>query len=371
MATRSLQPCWLSPTQLEAPLPFDLYNAQGMLLARRGTQLSANSEGVLAQRLFRSRQDDELDGEQALHALQSLYSRFEQLTAPWSCTPEHVARLQALSAELIELCSASSDICVCMAAYLSGHSQARRHSFAAAIVSILLGYALGWRDKLATIARAALTMNLSELAHHDAWAATRGYLSGIEQQRVRSHPRLSAERLEASPGTDPAWITAVAQHHENLDGSGYPLGLKGEEIQPEARVLRVADTWCALVLHWQGKGKKTPRHALEILATASRGHLDHAVFVALKSLMGAYPPGTFVRLANRETALVVSWDKSGALPSSVLSVISPTGQILPTFNRRDATQLASGVRDYTHLDLAQVSRLPWGRLWAEGGRAAG
>lgn len=370
MATPSLQPCWLSPAMLGAPLPFDLYNAHGTLLAKRGAQLSKQSEGVLAQRLFRSRLDDELDGELALQRLQGLYSEYERLTAPWSCTPGHVAQLQGLSAQLIELCSANSDLCVCMVAYLSGQSQARRHSFAVAIVSILVGHSLGWTSRLQTIASAALTMNLSQFAHHDEWAATRGYLSVIQQQNVRSHPRLSAAMLAASPGTDPGWITAVAQHHENLDGSGYPLGLKGEDIQPEARVLRVADTWCALVLHRLGKGKRTPQHALEILATSSRGHLDHQVFLALKKLMGAYPPGTFVRLANRETALVVSWDKSGTLPSSVLSVISPTGEIMHSFNRRDATKLASRVRDYTHLNLAQMSRLPWSRLWAEGSRAS-
>lgn len=371
MATPALQPCWLSPAMLGTPLPFDLYNAHGTLLAKRGARLNEQSEGVLSQRLFRTRQDGELEGDLALQKLQNLYSEYERLTGSWSCTREHVRQMQAVSLALVELCSANSDICVCMAAYLSGQSRAKRHSFAVAIVSILLGCSLGWSGKLQTIACAALTMNLSQLPHHDEWAATRGYLSVIEQKNVRSHPRLSAELLAKSAGADLAWITAVAQHHENLDGSGYPLGLKGEEILPEARVLRVADTWCALVLHWQGKGKKTPQHALEILAASSRGHLDHQVFVALKKLMGAYPPGTFVRLANRETALVVSWDKNGALPSSVLSVISPSGEIMHSFNRRDASKLASRVRDYTHLNLAQVSQLPWSRLWAEGNRSAG
>jgi HD-GYP domain-containing protein (c-di-GMP phosphodiesterase class II) len=364
MATQALQPCWLSPAMLHSPLPFDLYSGTGTLLAKRGARLNDHSAAVLSQRLFRSRLDCELDGEKALQRLQSLYAEYERLTDHWSCAPEDVRQLKLVSCELIELCSGNSDVCVCMAAYLSAQSHAKRHSFAVAIVSILLGSSLGWNGKLPTIASAALTMNLSQLSHHDEWAVTRGHLSVIQQKNVRGHPRLSAELLSESPGTDLPWITAVAQHHENLDGSGYPLRLKGEEILPEARILRVADTWCALVLHWQGKGKKTPQHALEILSVSSRTHLDHQVFLALKKLMGSYPPGTFVRLANREIALVMSWDRSGAMPNSVLSVISSTGEIMQTFNVRNVTKLDSRVRDYTHLNLAQMSRLPWSRLWA-------
>lgn len=371
MAPPSLQPYWLSPSTLGAPLPFDLYNTNGALLARRGARLAEQSAAALSQRLLRPRQAGELDGEQAQRKLQNLYTRYERLTSPWSRSAEDVIRLKELCGELVDLCRASSDVCMCMAAYLAGHSQARRHAFAVAIVGILLGSDLGWVERLATIARAALTMNLSQLDHHDEWAATRGYLTTVQHKRLRDHPAQSAELLEQSPGTDPAWITAVAQHHENLDGTGYPHALQGEKIVPEARVLRVADTWCALVLHWQGRGKKTPRHALEVLASATRGHLDHQAFVALKKLMGAYPPGTFVRLANRETALVVSWDKHGHHPRTVLSVISPAGEILPAFSWRDATQPASRVRDYTHLNLAQISRLPWSRLWKEESLAAG
>jgi HD-GYP domain-containing protein (c-di-GMP phosphodiesterase class II) len=371
VATQSLQPCWLSPATLHAPLPFDLYSSNGTLLARRGARLDSHSAPVLSRRLFRSRLDGELGGEKALQRLEALYSEYERLTQQWSCAAEDVEQLKSLAGELIELCTTHSDVCVGMAAYLSGQSHAKRHCLAAAIVGILLGCSLGWNDRLPSIARAALTMNLSQLPYHDELAVIRGYLSAIQEKNVRCHPRLSAELLSKSPGTDPDWIAAVAQHHENLDGTGYPLGLAREEILPEARVLRVADTWCALVLQKQGKGKKTPRHALELLSASSRAHLDYEVFLALKKLMGAYPPGTFVRLANRETALVTSWDRSGAMPNSVLSVISPAGEISQEFPVRDARKLGTRVRDYTHLNLAQMSRLPWSRLWSQEARRAG
>ena len=360
----ALQPCRLSPDLLQAPLPFDLYSSNGTLLSKQGTRLRNNSATLISQALFRSRPVAEGDEQLALQQLESLYSRYGQLTERWSCSIEDVRQLKLLAAELIELCGTHSDMCVCMAAYLPGRSHATRHSFAAAVFAILLGSLLAWDASLPTIAQAALTMNLSHLSHHDDWAGIRGHLSEGQRMNVHRHPYLSADLLSQTPGTDLRWITAVDQHHENLDGSGYPVGLQGEEIVPEARVLRVADTWCALVLDRQGRGRKPPRHALHLLSESARGHLDHQVFLALKKLIGFYPPGTFIRLANRETAVVVRWDRNGYLPRSVLSIISAAGEVMPEFKIRNVTQLGCRIRDYTHLDFAQMSHLPWPRVWA-------
>lgn len=365
MTALALQPCWLSPEMLQEPLPFDLYSGNGTLLTRHGTLLSAKAEAMLGQPLFRTRLAGELGDGEAAERLQSLYADYERLLGGWTCSAQDVEALQQIAASLLELCAAYSDVCVCMSAYLAAKSHAKRHSFAVAITSILLGGALGWVDKLPTLAWAALTMNLSQLSRHDEWASTRGHLSSVQRAEVFQHPALSAALLAQSPGTDAAWLAAVAQHHENLDGSGYPEGLAGEAICPEARVLRVADVWCALVLHWQGKSKKTPQNALQVLSTSTREHLDHQVVSALKKLMGAYPPGTFLRLANREIALVVRWGRVNGFPRSAVSVATPTGTVRQHFDPRDLTKLAHRVRDYTHLDLAQMSHLSWPRLWAQ------
>jgi HD-GYP domain-containing protein (c-di-GMP phosphodiesterase class II) len=205
-------------------------------------------------------------------------------------------------------------------------------------------------------------MNLSLLAHHDEWAKIHGSLSKLQKIDVKRHSCLSADLLSQSPGTDVAWISTVEQHHENFNGSGYPLGLKGNGILPEARVLRAADIWCALVLHPSGRGKKHPRQAIRELSDSDQRHIDPHVFNGLKKLMGAYPPGTLIRLLNRETALVVRWERKGIIPQSVLSIISPLGDTLNQFRIRSADQYGFGIRDYTHLNIAQLDRLPWRRI---------
>lgn len=363
----ALQPCRLSPELLQEPLPFDLYSINGTLLSRQGTRLKGDAGKLLSLSLFRARPDSERDAGGELRRLADLFQRYGQLTERWACTLADVRDLTLLAVELVKLCDTHSDICVCMAAYLPGRSHATRHSFGVAIVAVLLGTALGWdAGRLHTLARAAMTMNLSLLSNHDDWEGIRGPLNESQKMNVHRHPGLSADLLSQSPGADLRWISAVDQHHENLDGSGYPLALKGDEIIPEARVLRVADSWCALVLHSSGRGKKTPFGALQELSHSARGQLDQHVLVTLKKLMGPYPPGTLVRLANRETALVARWVRIDSQPLSALSIIFPSGEIMPEFKLRDLRQFGCGIRDYTLLDLAQAGRLSWLKVWASG-----
>jgi HD-GYP domain-containing protein (c-di-GMP phosphodiesterase class II) len=360
----ALQPCRLSPELLKAPLPFDLYSGKGILLFRRGTELKGRSEVLASQSLFRPRLDSEGDQGSALKKLEGLSARYDKVTEDWSCSTADARSLITIAGELVQLTGSHSDLCVCMAAYLAGPSHATRHSFAVAIYAVLLGRSLGLDVDLHTLARAALTMNLSLLTDHDQWAGIRGRLNEAQRTNVQHHPLLSANLLLQIPGIDWRWVSAIEQHHENMDGTGYPLGLRGEDILPEARILRVADTWCALVLNRQGKGRKPPRHALHLLSESARGQLDYQAFLALKKLIGFYPPGTFVRLVNRETALVVRWEKNGFLPKTVLSLISSSGSLMPTFLTRNVAEFGCRIHDYTYLDLLQMSRLPWERVWA-------
>ena len=68
-----------------------------------------------------------------------------------------------------------------------------------------------------------------------------GLKKGLKLPPEKRTKEQSAALLLRSPCVDLDWFAAVDQHHENLDGTGYPVGLKGSDISPEARVLRVAD----------------------------------------------------------------------------------------------------------------------------------
>jgi putative nucleotidyltransferase with HDIG domain len=103
-----------------------------------------------------------------------------------------------------------------------------------------------------------------------------GPLSELEHRLIRDHPQLSSDILKT---IDFPWPVAeiVRQHHEKMDGSGYPRGLKGDEILMEARILVVADVLESLAFHRPYRPGHGIEKALEEL-TSHRGTLyDGAV----------------------------------------------------------------------------------------------
>jgi DNA-binding CsgD family transcriptional regulator len=92
------------------------------------------------------------------------------------------------------------------------------------------------------VRRAALVHDLGRLGVPNTIWDKQGELTQAETERVRLHPYLTERMLASSPALAPLALTAV-QHHERLDGSGYPRGLTGDSLTPAGRVLAAADMY--------------------------------------------------------------------------------------------------------------------------------
>jgi HD-GYP domain-containing protein (c-di-GMP phosphodiesterase class II) len=124
------------------------------------------------------------------------------------------------------------------------------------------------------LCRASLVHDLGRLGVSNAIWDKRGALSRAELERVRLHPYLSERMLSFSPALAPLGAIAV-QHHERLDGSGYPRGLSGEMITPAGRLLAAADVYQALTEARPHRPAHAPDEAAEALrAEVTAGRLD-------------------------------------------------------------------------------------------------
>ena len=142
---------------------------------------------------------------------------------------------------------------------------------------------------------AALVHDIGKLCIPSEVLCKPGGLSGPEFAILKEHPRVGYELLR---NLNFPWPVAeiVLQHHERLDGSGYPLGLKGDQILPEARILAVADVVEAIISHRPYREAKGREKAVEEI-TRNVGKLYDATAVAAclkvihkgKVIMG--PPG--------------------------------------------------------------------------------
>lgn len=362
----SLCPVEIGLFLLGEPLPHDLYNQQGVLVARSGSVISdpARMEHLRSLRLFRPSEPDDPQQAPPFQALQQIARKYEALLEKPG--PLDIQAITALAGALRQLVQGHPELSIGMSNLLDMPSLARRHTLHAATVSVFLAREMGMAEAAQqTVACAALTMNLSSHDLQDKLAASAGKPDATDSVQLRMHAWHSAETLAKAGVNEARWLLAVSQHHENMDGSGYPFGIVGPAITLEARILRTADVWCAFLSHRHGRTCRYPRQALRELFRRERGKLDDATMLALRRIMGYYPPGTLVRLANRETAMVTRWFDRRARPSYVVSLLRPTGNLVAHHQVRDTTRSDYAIRDYTYLPLYHTP-LDWPKVWAAG-----
>ncbi|HEX6654936.1 MAG TPA: HD domain-containing phosphohydrolase, partial [Candidatus Limnocylindria bacterium] len=129
-------------------------------------------------------------------------------------------------------------------------------------------------DDVTTIRRAGLVHDFGRLGVSNGIWDKRGPLTPAEMERVRLHPYLSERMLAFSPARAP--LGAIAgQHHERLDGSGYPRGLSGGVITPAGRLLAAADVYHAMTEARPHRPARTSQEAAaELRAEVTAGRLD-------------------------------------------------------------------------------------------------
>lgn len=150
-------------------------------------------------------------------------------------------------------------------------------------------------------------------------------LSDEDRSLIRRHAEEGARLLDQGGLRDDVVLLVVRQHHERVDGSGYPRGLKGDAIHHFARILAVVDTYEALVSpRVYHLPLKPPQAVREIQELAARGALDPATVGHFVKGMSLYPPGTRVRLSTGEHGVVTRVNPTHP-DRPVIRILAPEG----------------------------------------------
>lgn len=142
-----------------------------------------------------------------------------------------------------------------------------------------------------------------------------GRLTQTELLAMQQHPLLGAAMLRAG-ATAPELQDIVLHHHEKMDGTGYPFGLKGEEISLYSRMAAVCDVYDALTSNRAYKDAWNPAAAMRKMASWEN-HFDRQVFFAFVKSVGIYPVGSVVRLSSERLAVVTETGQSSLLQPKV------------------------------------------------------
>ena len=131
-----------------------------------------------------------------------------------------------------------------------------------------------------------------------------GKLTEPEFDVMKSHPMEGHSMLLHGQKLDPVALDVCLHHHEKMDGSGYPKGLKGDEISLLAKMGAVCDVYDAITSNRPYKAGWDPAESLRKMAEWSKGHFDPAVFQAFVKSMGIYPVGSLVLMKSGRIGIV-------------------------------------------------------------------
>lgn len=200
-----------------------------------------------------------------------------------------------------------------------------------------------------SVLAAALTGNIAMNPYQQKLHQQRTPLNDQQRKVINRHPLQSAQKLDAIGVDDVLWLELVAQHHEKLDGSGYPRQLKGDAIRREARILALADVYTAMVTHRPYRNPIKHRDSLRDIFTKRGSKFDSKLTLLFLNELGVYPPGVYVRLNNGELAVVIGRTPDPRSPM-VASIRKADGEFFLSPRRRNTATEQFAIRSACNVD---------------------
>ena len=337
------------------PLPWDVYDADGNILLRQGYVIQTDSqlEQLFERGRFKPRKierpqeevfEDNRDRNPFADYPDLLHSLEATLKAITDSDPSAQKRLLGLARMIERTCTESPDATLALVHLYSIGPVIHEQILFYAILCQFIGRQFGLEEKrVAVLTTAALTANLALVPIADKLNASNTVLNDEQRGVIRKHPERSIQALQAAGIDNKLLLTIIAQHHEQADGSGYPKGLSGTEIRPEAEILALAERYVAMITKRAYRPRMNVADARKLIANLADGKFRPAIPKALLQILGEYPPGILVRLENNEVGVVTRRPVRARGPF-VKAIFGPRGNRYTGTFERDTSEPDFGIQ---------------------------
>ncbi|PKG57328.1 HD-GYP domain-containing protein [Shewanella sp. GutDb-MelDb] len=193
------------------------------------------------------------------------------------------------------------------------------HSLNVSVLSMLIAKELNWtRNEIELIGIGALFHDTGKLKVPTQILRKTSPLSQAEQNFVSQHPMMGVDLLKLADNFPSEALPVILNHHEFLDGSGSPKGLKEAQIDKLSQLVAAVNTYDNLCHSDNNRKARTPYSALGYLYKHYQTQLNPQMVGRMVKMLGIYPPGSIVELSSGQYAMVMSVNMSQLLLPRIL-----------------------------------------------------
>ncbi|MNO31774.1 Cyclic di-GMP phosphodiesterase response regulator RpfG [compost metagenome] len=229
------------------------------------------------------------------------------------------------------------------------------HSLNVCLYTLVLGIAHGYsREELRIIGLGSLLHDIGKTQIPVKIIQKPGMLSDEEFRHMQAHTEIGYRILKDEPNIPLLAAHCALQHHERIDGSGYPRGLKGPQIHEYAKWLGVADSYDAMTSNRIYKKAMLPHQAVEALYVGSGTLYEQKQLELFRDRVAIYPLGLTVKLSTGESGVVVKIDPTIPHRPVVRVLHDPDGEPVVPYELDLGSKLSVVIVDVTDEDGSVV-----------------
>lgn len=299
-----------------------IFSEEGLVLLEENVEVTQRMIRRLAQcgiqyvYIRDSRTDDIvvpelISGETMRVAMGEIRSHFQMMMEPSPLRngphPHVGKRFRNVIGRVIDDLVAVKDALIMMMNMESVDHYLYQHSLNVCVYTILLGISHGYtRDQLTELGLGALLHDVGKTKVPAAILKKPGKLTDAEFAEMKKHAEHGFRLLKDEPGIPLLAAHCAYQHHERLDGSGYPRGLRGNEIHEYAKWIGLVDSYDAMTTSRIYRRPLLPHQAVEALYAGTGTLYEQGMLRIFRDKVAIYPLGMTVRMNTGETGVVVS-----------------------------------------------------------------
>lgn len=332
-----------------------IYDSDGRILLKKGVTLNKRLiEKIKSNGIYSLYIDNDFDVEdledvikpelrvQAINAVRNTFKNFQKFSEYFSGynrndfqlkkikkeRDEYISSLVKISEDIINEIINSRNVLISLVDIKTMDMYTYQHCINVAVLSLVLGVELNLnKNELKNLCLGAMLHDIGKIFIPSEILNKKGKLTEEEFEIVKTHTTKGFEYLKDCHDILPTARIISLQHHEQVDGKGYPNGLKGDSIYKLSKIVAITDVYDALTSDRPYRKALSPNEAIEFIMGNGNIKFDYDYVKKFVKKIVPYPVGTLVKLSNGEIGVIKEINKEFAL-RPVIEIIKGNKRIV-------------------------------------------